>query len=69
MEADEFKDTRKRLGLTLWDLGRAIGYTGNRNTVQVMIRAYEAGRRPVPPWIERLVIMFGRYGVPKDFLE
>lgn len=69
MTGPEMKDIRERLDLSVVQLGRAIGYTGNRATVDVTVRRYELGSREIPPWIARLVWMFGKHGVPKRFLE
>jgi transcriptional regulator with XRE-family HTH domain len=69
MSGDEMKAIRKGLGLSTIALGRALGYSGNDNTTSVLIRKYEAGNRPIPEWIGRLVCMFGRYGVPQVFSE
>lgn len=68
MTGVEFAAIRKRLGLSVIEMGRALGYQGTDNTVSVTIRRYEKGA-PIPPWIARLAIMFDRYGVPEDFLQ
>lgn len=68
MTGKQFHDIRKRLGLSLYDFGRALGYEGNRNTIQVAISRYEKGDRNIPPWIGRLAKMFDRHGVPDDFI-
>jgi transcriptional regulator with XRE-family HTH domain len=60
---------RKRLGLSLVEMGRALGYAGNRNTVQVAVSRYEAGDRDIPPWIARLAAMYAEHGVPPRFLD
>jgi transcriptional regulator with XRE-family HTH domain len=69
MTGEEFATIRKRLGLSLYDWGRALGYEGNRNTIQVAVSRYERGDRDIPPWINRLARMFDRFGVPAEFLE
>lgn len=68
MTPDAFKSTRKKLGFTVLQWGRAFGYEGSDNTVSVTVRRYEAGMRPIPPWIGRLATMFRRHGVPKDWI-
>jgi transcriptional regulator with XRE-family HTH domain len=68
MTGRQFASVRRRLGLSLYDFGRALGYEGNRNTIQVAISRYERGERDVPPWIARLAQMFDRHGVPAEFL-
>jgi transcriptional regulator with XRE-family HTH domain len=67
MTGRELKAIRHQLGLTTRELGAALGYRGNANTLSVAIRLYESGKRPIPPWIARLVAMFGRHGVPPDW--
>jgi transcriptional regulator with XRE-family HTH domain len=67
MTGPDLRAIRTRLGLSVYDFGRALGYQGNDNTVGVQIRRYETGARDVPPWIARLAEMYGRYGVPKEF--
>lgn len=66
MTGAELYDIRKRLGLSLYAMGRALGYEGSRNTVQVAMSRYERGDREIPPWIARLAIMYARFGVPDD---
>lgn len=69
MTGPELKAIRKRLGLSVIEMGRAIGYEGSDNTVNVTMRRYEAPNgRTIPPWIARLAIMFDRFGVPEDFV-
>jgi transcriptional regulator with XRE-family HTH domain len=63
MTPAEFKSIRKSLGLSTVAMGRALGYGGNDNTVSVQIRQYESGGRVIPPWIARLVAMYGRHGL------
>jgi transcriptional regulator with XRE-family HTH domain len=67
MNGSELRSIRRSLGLTVRELGYAIGYRGNQNTVSVAIRLYEGDKRPIPPWIGRLAAMFGRYGVPPEW--
>ena len=64
MTGPDLKRIRRALGLSTTELGRAFGYEGQDNTVSVTIRRYEAGLRPIPPWIARLASMYDRYGVP-----
>lgn len=63
MTPDEFKAIRKRLSLSTIEMGRALGYEGQDNTVSVTVRRYESGMRPIPPTVAVLVAMFDRYGV------
>ena len=68
MTGADLKRIRRELGLTVIQLGRALGYQGNDNTVSVQIRNYERGARPIPPWIGRLIQMFGWHGVPRKWI-
>jgi transcriptional regulator with XRE-family HTH domain len=67
MTGNELRSIRRSLGLTVRELGYAIGYRGNQNTVSVAIRLYEGNKRPIPPWIGRLAAMFGKHGVPPEW--
>lgn len=67
MTGHELKAIRRSLGLTTRELGAALGYQGKPNTLSVLVRRYECGDRPIPPWISRLAEMFGRHGVPPDW--
>jgi len=69
MTGAEFKKMREALLLTAFDLGHALGYDGSRNTIQVQIQRFESDARPIPPAIERLMLMFERYGVPSEFTQ
>jgi transcriptional regulator with XRE-family HTH domain len=67
MTPAELKSIRLKLGLSLLEMGRAIGYTGEAQSAKTTLYRYENGRQPIPPWIARLVYMYGRYGIPKAF--
>jgi transcriptional regulator with XRE-family HTH domain len=67
MQGSQLKAIRRQLGLTTRELGAAIGYAGTPNTISVTIRRYEAGMRPIPPWIARLAWYMGEYGVPPEW--
>ena len=69
MTGAELKAIRQSLGLSVISFGRALGYSGNDNTVNVQIRQFEGGTRPIPFWVARLSVMFDLYGVPDEFLE
>jgi transcriptional regulator with XRE-family HTH domain len=69
MTGAEMKAIRQRLGLSTVQLGRAFGYAGNDNTTSVMIRKYESDGRPIPAYLERLLILFDRHGVPDGWTE
>jgi transcriptional regulator with XRE-family HTH domain len=64
MTGPELKAIRHRLGLSTVEMGRAIGYEGQDNTLSVAVRKYESGGRPIPPWIANLVRMYGLHGLP-----
>jgi DNA-binding transcriptional regulator YiaG len=68
MSGDELAAIRKRLGMSPTKFGRALGYTGNPNSLRLSVKRYEDGSKPIPGWIARLAIMFERHGVPDDFL-
>jgi transcriptional regulator with XRE-family HTH domain len=74
MTGEELKAIRKSakhktgsVGLSTTELGAALGYEGSANTRSVTIRKYENGDRRIPPWIARLMLMFARHGIPKDW--
>lgn len=69
MTGEEFKAIRDKLGLSVLQMGRTLGYEGNANTVSVQVRKFEGGTRDIPPWIGRLVFMYGKHGVPDEFLK
>jgi transcriptional regulator with XRE-family HTH domain len=69
MTGEEMKAIRQRLGLSTSQLGRAFGYMGKDNTASVLIRTYESNGRPVPLYLERLLIMYDRYGIPEGWTE
>jgi transcriptional regulator with XRE-family HTH domain len=52
MTGAELKAIRQALGFTLSGFGRALGYSGNKNTLSVQIRRFESGARPIPANIE-----------------
>jgi transcriptional regulator with XRE-family HTH domain len=68
MTGSEFRAIRKSLGLSLREMGRAIGYEGTDGTVSAQINKYENGKRDIPPWIARLVAMYGKHGVDASWL-
>lgn len=70
MTGPEFAAIRKSLGLSVVEFGRAFGYQGSDETVSVTVRRYEAPNgREIPPWIERLALMYEWYGIPSDFFK
>jgi len=69
MTGDELADIRKRLRLSTLRFGLALGYSGGDENINRTIRRYEIGDKPVPPWIERLAIMYDLHGIPQQFLD
>ena len=67
MTGPELRAIRQLLGLSLVGRGRALGYQGSAKTLNAQIHRYEAGERPVPPWIARLAAMYARHGVPREW--
>lgn len=68
MTGDQFKTIRRELGLTARQLGKALGYRGNENTLGVQIRSFESDKREIPEPTGRLMEMFGRFGIPNKWL-
>jgi DNA-binding transcriptional regulator YiaG len=67
MTGEDMKAIRHELGLSTVQLGRAFGYAGEDNTASVVIRKYESGARPIPAYLQRLLLMFQRHGVPQGW--
>lgn len=63
MDKDTFAKLRARLGLTRHELGLAISLNPRH------IECYEIGKYPIPDRIAKLLIMFARHGVPRDFMR
>ena len=61
MTGDEFRATRRRLGLSVVQWGLLLGYQGNLNTISKTVRGYE-GRRAgdIPEHIGRLAWLLDR---------
>ena len=69
MTGPELKSIRQKLCLSVIEMGQALGYEGQDNTLSVTVRRYELEMRTIPPWIARLAFMYGKHGVPKSFLK
>ena len=70
MTGHEFKAARKRMGLTVVQMGLLMGYDGNLNTISKTVRGYEARRSErVPGHIGRLVDLLVRTGLQALPLE
>jgi transcriptional regulator with XRE-family HTH domain len=65
--SNNLKSTRHALGLSLLEMGRALGYCGTAQTIKTQIHRYETGARQAPPWIMRLAAMYARHGIPPEF--
>lgn len=68
MTGPDLREIRQRLGLTAEAFGRALGYRGSRNAVQVQVAGMESGARVIPVERARLAAMYDRFGVPTDFM-
>ena len=66
--ADDFKKCRNASGLGKVEYGQMLGYQGNVETVRRLIRSFEDGTKTPPTYIQRLVIMLWRHGIPDEFL-
>lgn len=51
MTPQQLKAIRRKLGLSVVDFGRALGYIGNDNSISVTVRRYESDRQDIPPRI------------------
>ena len=69
MTGAELQAIRKSLGLSATRFGRALGFAGTPNTINVQIRRYENGTRAIPAWIARLAYLYGKHGIPKQFVD
>jgi hypothetical protein len=64
MNGADFKKIRLKLNLRAAALGRALGYEGSDANIARTVYRLEAGRRPIPRPIGRLLEMFDAFGVP-----
>ena len=55
---------RAKLKLTTQELALAMGYRGTDRSLDMHIRRFELGHRPIPRTVFRLALMFDAYGVP-----
>ena len=70
MKPAQFAAIRERLGLSAYAFARALGYEGNRNTLQVIVARFESGNREIPTGIARLAMLLDeRKAVPKEFMR
>jgi hypothetical protein len=68
MTGGDLARIRKKLGLSLYEWGRALGYQGNHNGIQVQVKDMETGKRTITRMCERLARMYERHGVPEEVL-
>lgn len=66
MKPEEFAAIRARLHLTQRELAIALAYRGHNSAIE--ISKFETSLRYIPKRVARLMLMFDRFGVPKDFL-
>lgn len=66
MSPAEFRAIRLKLGLTLEQWGRALGYA---NPDRSELHRIENGHKTLTERTARLAHMFGLYGVPPEFLK
>jgi len=66
--AEDFQKCRDASGLGKVEYGRLLGYQGSIETVRRLIRSFEDGTKTPPTYIQRLVIMLWRHGIPDEFL-
>lgn len=66
MKPEEFAAIRARLHLTQRGLAIALAYRGHNSAIE--ISKFETNMRDIPERVARMMWMFDRFGVPKDFL-
>ncbi len=70
MTGPELRAIRLKLGLTLSQMGRALGYAGNNPHRSIYRLEGEYNGRTITIQAERLAILLGERGkVPKGWLE
>jgi transcriptional regulator with XRE-family HTH domain len=69
MTPEKFRAIRRKAGLSRVELARCLGYDGEPETVRQQIAKFETGRRPISPWIIRLMMMFDCHGIPEKFFK
>lgn len=68
--SDIVKQARRASGLAAADFAKALGYRlKSRQQARQQIEDMETGRKPVSGIVERLCLMFLRFGIPNDFLD
>lgn len=69
MTGAELHALRRRLGLSVVQMGRALGYASDDATVQRLLRRYERGDRLIPPRIAERASHLARDGLPDGWLD
>ncbi len=69
MPADEFKNIRHRLKLSMDQFAIELGYEGNRKGNINTIRRFESGRRNVPLPLAKLAWLLNMHGLPDSWPE
>jgi hypothetical protein len=67
MTGEELRGIRQAFGLSASAMGKALGYTGPRANIAVLVRRFERDARPIPTPIARLAHMFAQNGIPKEW--
>lgn len=63
MEAEEFRTIRQaKCNLSQYQLAEVLGYASNPS-----INRFDTGSRRIPVVLARLMRMFGKHGIPKEF--
>lgn len=65
MTGPELKAIREKLGLSLTEWGRVLGYQGSNDTVRALMHKYENGSRTIPPMLAILAKIIGHIGLDK----
>lgn len=55
MTGEELMEIRTRLELSPAQFGSLLGYRGNRNTLDLLIRRYEGGIKEIPLYLARYI--------------
>lgn len=69
MQGADFRTIRESFGLSVMQWCLVLGYDNPKPGTKRTIISYESGKKEIPGYIESLVIMYERFGIPSDFLE
>lgn len=61
---ERLRAIRTKLKLSTQEMALALGYQGSNRSLDMHIRRFELGHRPIPIRTLRLALMFDAYGVP-----